>query len=141
MYTMGCAMPLAPQSTQQSKIRILLIDRNNTFLKVVSVFLRRYHRIEIAGFSTEDEDASRLIATMNPHIVLIDPGNLHNLEQIRQECPDVRIIVLTLFDKHHNAYHRAILEAGADELVSKTNLTTDLIPAICRMMGLADITS
>ena len=42
------------------------------------------------------------------------------------------IITLTLLEG--NAYRQAALAAGADDLVRKAELTTDLLPAIWRVM-------
>jgi DNA-binding NarL/FixJ family response regulator len=44
----------------------------------------------------------------------------------------MRIIALTLNDSQHS--RRAVLAAGGNELVSKATMSTDLMPAIRRVM-------
>jgi DNA-binding NarL/FixJ family response regulator len=45
--------------------------------------------------------------------------------------PDVGIVALTLLEG--DAYRQAALAAGADDLVAKAELVTDLLPAIRRV--------
>jgi DNA-binding NarL/FixJ family response regulator len=51
--------------------------------------------------------------------------------RLRKVLPSVGIIALTLLEG--NAYRQAAMAAGADDLVRKADLITDLLPAIRRV--------
>jgi CheY-like chemotaxis protein len=53
------------------------------------------------------------------------PG-LETISRLRNMLPGVGIIALTLLEG--NAYRQAALAAGADDLVPKAELITDLLP-------------
>ena len=59
-------------------------------------------------------------------------GVLETIPRLRKVLPGVGIIALTLLEG--NAYRQAALAAGADDLVRKAELTTDLLPAIRQVM-------
>jgi DNA-binding NarL/FixJ family response regulator len=55
-------------------------------------------------------------------------GGIKATEDIRRECPDVKVIVLTMHDDE--AYVRLARLAGASGFVLKKSLATELIQAI-----------
>ena len=50
------------------------------------------------------------------------------LRALRQRCPDLKVIVVSVHDEQ--AVRRAAMEAGADAFVLKRAIATDLLPAI-----------
>ena len=70
---------------------------------------------------------------LQPWVILIglDRPGLETTSRLRKMLPGVGIIALSLLEG--NAYRQAALAAGADDLVRKTELITDLLPAIRRM--------
>ena len=56
---------------------------------------------------------------------------LETISRLRNILPGVGIIALTLLKG--NAYRQAAMAAGADELVRKAELITDLLPGIRRV--------
>jgi CheY-like chemotaxis protein len=70
---------------------------------------------------------------LQPQVVLVGlemPG-LETISRPRNMLPDVGIIALTLLKG--NAYRQAAMAAGADDVVRKAELTTELLPAIRRV--------
>jgi len=119
-------------------ISVLLVDDNPTFLRILTRFLRQHHQegITVAGTATSGMEALSRASDLQPEIVLLDmvmPGlsGLDLIPRLRKILPDVKIIVLTLFDT--NGYRHAALEAGVDAFVPKEALNTDLVPAILRI--------
>jgi DNA-binding NarL/FixJ family response regulator len=117
-------------------ISVLLVDDNLTFLRIATRFLRTYGDIVANAFS-DGEEALAQVRALEPDIVLIDlsmhnPSGLKTIPRLRAELPQAGIIALTLLDT--NDYREAVLAAGADDLVSKAALCTDLLPAIWRTM-------
>jgi DNA-binding NarL/FixJ family response regulator len=56
------------------------------------------------------------------------PTGVKTISCLRNLLPGVGIIALTLLEG--NAFRQAAIGAGADELVRKAELTTELLPAI-----------
>ena len=83
------------------------------------------------------EEALAQAQDLGPQVILIGldmPGltGLETIRRLRNMLPDVGIIALTLLEG--NAYWQAAMAAGADDLVPKAELTTELLPAIRRVM-------
>jgi len=75
--------------------------------------------------------------SLRPQVVLVglDTPNLMSLDTIsrlRMRLPEAIIIVLTMLSG--DTYRRAVLFAGADEVIAKANLSTELLPAIRRFV-------
>jgi CheY-like chemotaxis protein len=64
-------------------------------------------------------------------LIGLDMPGLEILPRLRNMLPDAGIIALTLLND--NAYRQAALAAGADDVVRKAELTTELLPAIRRV--------
>jgi two-component system secretion response regulator SsrB len=75
------------------------------------------------------EGASRL----RPDVAVVDlslarDSSLGWLRALRQRCPELKVIVLSVHDEE--SVRRAAMEAGADACVLKRALETDLLPAV-----------
>jgi DNA-binding NarL/FixJ family response regulator len=118
------------------KIRVLLVDDNEAFRRVATDFLQRQHELNVVGAMCGGEEALAQAQDLGPQVILIGldmPGltGLETISRLRNTLPGVGIIALTLLND--NAYRQAALAAGADDLVRKAELTTDLLPAIRRV--------
>ena len=121
---------------QNPKIRVLLVDDNQTFLRVAADFLQRHDELVVVGIAQEGEEALAQAQDLQPHVILLDldmPGSsgIKMIPRLRAMMPQVSIIILTLLDGV--IYRQATLAAGADDFVQKAALTTDLLPAIRRV--------
>lgn len=119
-------------------ISVLLVDDNLTFLGILTRFLQEQHQNEVMVIGTAGGGAEGLDKAwkLRPDIVLLDlrmPAlcGLETIPLLRSMLPDVGIIALTLW--HANGYREAALAAGADDLLSKFAVNTDLLPAIRRV--------
>ena len=122
-----------------SPISVLVVDDNPTFLRILINFLREqnHNGLVVVAAAGGGEEALAKAQALQPRVVLLDlrmPGlsGLETIPRLRCTLPDVAIIALTL--QESNGYRQAALAAGADEFVSKATLTTDLLPAIRRVM-------
>jgi DNA-binding NarL/FixJ family response regulator len=118
-------------------ISVLLVDDHSTFLDIVTRFLQSHPDIVIVGTAGDGKAALRSARVLQPQVILLDLAmpDLSGLEVIsplRLIVPTAAIIVLTLLDG--DGYRQAALAAGATDFVSKTTLSTDLLPAIRRIM-------
>jgi DNA-binding NarL/FixJ family response regulator len=114
-------------------IRILIADDHNVVRSGLRVLLDAQPDLEvIEEASTGEETVERTVA-LKPNICLLDIAmpRLNGLEaarHIRQQAPEVRIVVLTMYDDE--AYLRQFLEMGAAGYVLKKAADTELVNAI-----------
>jgi two-component system response regulator NreC len=113
--------------------RILIADDHAVLRSGLRLLLDAQPDFEVVGeASTGEETVERAIA-LRPDILLLDIAmpDLNGLEAarcIRQQAPEVRIIVLTMYDDE--AYLRQFLEMGAAGYVLKKAADTELAAAI-----------
>ncbi len=132
--------PARPRDAQcNERISVLLVDDNPGFLRIEKMFLEENyaHAMVVSGIATGAEEALHQARQLKPELVCLDismPGisGLELIPQLKQLLPQVRIIMLTLWAKR--AYREAALAAGADDLVAKGAMASDLFPAIQRVM-------
>jgi DNA-binding NarL/FixJ family response regulator len=81
------------------------------------------------------DDTSLLEAgvRLRPEVAIVDlslarDSGLGWLRAVRQRCPDLKVIVLSVHDEE--SVRRAAMAAGADAFVLKRAIVTDLLPAI-----------
>ncbi len=127
-------------SDRALKFSVLLVDDEPTFLRIAQLFLETHHdqEIEILGTARSGEECLAKAQLLAPQVVLIDlnmPGlsGLQTIPLIRIMYPEMRIIALTLNDSARS--REAVIMAGGNDLVSKASMSTDLMPAIRRVMA------
>jgi len=121
-----------------SRTSLLLVDDNATYLQILTDFLETDYKAEVAvvGTGTGGEEGLARARALRPQVVLLDLAmpNLTGLKvipRLRHMLPKVGVIALTLLDP--NSYRQAALDAGADAFVCKTDIASDLLPAIRRV--------
>ena len=114
-------------------IRVLIADDHAIIRSGLRLLLESRSDIQVVGDVGTGEETIDQAASLQPDILLLDiamPG-LNGLEaarQIRERAPQVRIIVLTMYDDE--AYLRQFLELGVAGYVLKRAADTELIDAI-----------
>lgn len=115
------------------KQRILIVEDHTLLRAGLSALLSQDPDIEIVGELDNGRDAIRSIATLNPHLVLMDltlPGcnGIEAIEEIKRRHPKVRVLVLTL---HRNdEYIHESLRVGTDGYILKDASMDELRVAI-----------
>ncbi len=119
-------------------VSLLLVDDNAAFLRILRQYLCECYRDEVVvlASATGGDEALALAQQLRPEVALVDlamPGlsGLEVIRRLRKALPEVGIIALTVLDA--NGYREAATGAGADEFVSKHDLSTYLLPAIRRV--------
>lgn len=120
-------------------ISILLVDNNSTFRQLVTDFLKDHHPHEVivTGIARDGSEALTQAQALSPQLILLDltmpgPSGFEVIPLLRQALPELGIVVLTAHNQE--AYRKAALTAGADEVVFKQRLATDLLPTIRRVV-------
>ena len=110
---------------------VLLADRHHGLTEGVRGLLETAFRTVVMVA----DDASLLEAAvrLRPEIAIVDlslarDNGLDWFRAVRQRCPDLKVIVLSVHDEQ--AIRRAAMAAGADAFVLKRAIVTDLLPAI-----------
>lgn len=104
------------------KQRIFIVDDHTLLRAGLRALLSQDPNVEVVGEADNGHDAIRDIATLAPHLVLMDismrgMNGIETIVDIKRRNPDTRILVLTI----HKAdeYIMASLRAGADGYMLK----------------------
>jgi len=114
-------------------IRVLLADDHALFRAGIRMLLEHSSGVEVVGEAADGREAVRLIKQMQPDVVLMDitMSGLNGLEataQVMQECPQVRVIILSM---HLNEqYVMQAVRAGAAGYLLKDAAAIELEQAV-----------
>ena len=97
-------------------IRVMLVDDHTMVRRGLATFLKAFDDLELAGEAESGEAAIQLCAKIMPDVILMDMvmpdmDGAVATRAIRQQFPQVRVIVLTSFKEGELVKHA--LEAGA----------------------------
>lgn len=115
---------------------LLIVDDNSFFRRVATRFLTQGTDLEVVAAVSTVEEALLKASEMRPQVALVDLNMPHSsglvlIPQLRALLPDLKIIVLTMWD--NEIYRQAALAAGADDFVPKAQINTHLLPALRRL--------
>lgn len=116
-----------------TKIRILLADDHAVLQAGLEAMLNAEGDMQIIGTAGDGHAAVRQAALLQPDVILLDinmPGinGLAALEQIRDQAPGSRVLILTMHDDAQ--YLRQAMAAGAAGYVLKQSAGKELLTAI-----------
>jgi two-component system response regulator NreC len=115
------------------KIRVFLADDHAVLRAGLRMLINAQPDMRVVGEAGEGREAADKSIALAPDVVLMDlsmpgGGGMEALKRIRRECPQTRVLVLTMHDDA--AYTRASLAAGASGLVIKNVDGEELLTAI-----------
>ena len=118
-------------------VSVLLVDDNPAFLRTATFFLEQCGEMIVVGAVTDGQEALDRVHDLDPDVVLLDlvmPGmtGWQIIARLRAERPEIGTIAMSVWEI--DSYREAALEAGADEFVSKAVISTELLPAIWRVL-------
>jgi two-component system secretion response regulator SsrB len=115
---------------------VLLADRHHGLTESVRGLLET----TFASVVMVADEASLLDSAvrLRPDVVVVDLSlaqdrGLSWLRAVRQRCPDIKVIVVSVHDEE--SVRRAVMDAGADAFVLKRTMATDLLAAIALVRG------
>jgi DNA-binding NarL/FixJ family response regulator len=114
-------------------IRILIVDDHAILRDGIRALLESESDISVIGEAEDGRTAVRLACQLKPDIVLMDIAMplLNGLEatrQIRHDCPEVKVLVLSMHE--NDEYIRQALANGAMGYILKDATAHELIDAI-----------
>ena len=117
-------------------VRVLVVDDHPVVTDGVRLLLRSDPTMAIAGSAHSGQEALRVVAELEPDVVLLDlrlPDMLGTevITALRARAPEAKIVLFTAYADH--AALPAALEAGVDGCLLKDSSTTDLATALHRV--------
>ena len=115
------------------KIRIALADDHPIVLAGLRNLVESEADLVLVGESSSGQTALRLIRETQPDVAIIDISmpeinGVVLARRLQEECPDVRVIVLTLYEEM--SFLKQALAAGATGYVLKRSAAENLVIAI-----------
>lgn len=115
------------------KLRILLADDHQVMRAGLKMLINAQPDMEVVGESNDGLAAWQQAKDTLPDVVVMDVsmphmGGAKATERIKRECPNVKILALTVHEDR--SYVSQLLEAGASGYMLKVAASGDLINAI-----------
>jgi DNA-binding NarL/FixJ family response regulator len=123
-------MPHSPEPHQASAIRVLIADDDSAFLESLEGLIERQPELAVVGAAADGLEAIELAEALDPDAVVIDLhmpllDGVTAAARLRRDHPNLCLIALT--GDEAPALHKAVREAGADEVLLKTELVEGLL--------------
>jgi DNA-binding NarL/FixJ family response regulator len=114
-------------------LKILIADDKPLVRCGLRMLVEGHERWIVCGEAADGLEAVEKAANLKPDVVLLDISmpkldGLSAVPLIREQLPDSDIVILTLHDSIEMA--RMAANAGAQAYITKSRLSTELMPAI-----------
>jgi len=125
-------------------IKVLVIEDHHLMLKAIVDQLKNEPDIEVVGTSNKGSEVHQLVRALSPDVVVLDLGMstevfepISAVRQLRQNHPNVQILVLTGYDDE--LYIREIIKAGARGYLLKSDDFSLNLPRAVRAVYRGDL--
>jgi DNA-binding NarL/FixJ family response regulator len=117
-------------SPDEPHIRVLIADDDGAFLESLQALIDRQPELAVVGRAVDGLEAIELAEDLRPDAVVLDLhmpllDGVSAATRLRRDHPSVCLIALT--GDEAPALHRAVREAGADEVLLKSELVDGLV--------------
>lgn len=126
---------LGTNARRMGKVRILLADDHETLLaSVLSILSKDF---DVVGTVANGRDAVAEVGRLDPDVLVIDISmpilnGLQAASQLHRKSCRTKIVFLTVHEDQD--FVDAAFAAGASGYVTKSDVTSDLVPAIRRAL-------
>ena len=112
---------------------VLLVDDHKIMRDGIKAILRQNADFAVSGETDNGTDAVQMAKQLRPDIVLMDIGlqGLNGIEattEILRHCPDIRVVILSMYDDEHSVV--SAIRSGARAFVLKKASDSDLVDAL-----------
>jgi two-component system secretion response regulator SsrB len=113
---------------------VLLADRHHGLVEGVRGLLETAFGTVV--MVADKESLQDVAFRLQPDVAVVDvslaqDGGLEWLRAVREKCPSLKVIALSVHDE--KSVRRAAMAAGADVVVLKRAIATDLLPTVERL--------
>src|SRR5574341_1138909 len=121
-----------------SKAKVMLVEDHVVVRQGIKALFADEPDVEIVGEADDGREALQRVSELQPDVVLMDismPG-LNGIEatrQIRQNHPDVKVVVLSMHSNEEYVFQ--VLRAGASGYVLKQSDSLEILAAIRAAMS------
>lgn len=119
-------------------VKVIIADDNDHFRSALEAILEGEREISVVGRATDGEEAVRLVADLEPDVVLMDlsmpvlDGFLAT-QEIQEKSPGTQVLVLTGSPERTDMARAEAV--GAAGYVTKDMIASDLVAAIRAVAG------
>ena len=122
------------------RIQVLIADDDRSFLESLRDLIDRQPELAVVGAATDGLQAIELAEGLHPDAVVIDLhmpllDGVTAAARLRHDHPNICLIALT--GDEAPALHRAVRDAGADEVLLKTELVEGLLERLATVRARA----
>jgi DNA-binding NarL/FixJ family response regulator len=115
------------------KLRIVLADDHTVVREGLKSLVNTQPDMELVGEASDGRSAVELASALAPDVVVMDIsmpdiGGAEATEMIRRQCPNVRVLALTVHEV--DGYLRRLIEVGASGYILKRAAAEELLNAI-----------
>lgn len=115
------------------KVRILLVEDHHIVRQGIRLLLKLHDNYDIVGEAGDGASAVQLTKKLLPDVVVLDISipkinGIETAKQIRSIDPDIKIIVLTMYEAREIITR--MLDIGVSAYLNKESTDTDLVAAI-----------
>ena len=120
-------------SSSKRRLTVLIADDQTLFREGIKDLLENEKSIEVVGEAADGQEAIRLAKKLKPNVILMDIKLPHldgvsATRQIRKECPDTNVLILSSFEDE--AHVMESIQAGANGYLSKMLPASELVNAL-----------
>ena len=117
-------------AAEESRIRVLIADDDPAFLRSLQELIDRQPELMVIGAAADGLEAIELAVALDPVAVVIDLhmprlDGVSAAARLRRDHPSLCLIALT--GDEAPALHEAVREAGADDVLLKSELVEGLL--------------
>jgi DNA-binding NarL/FixJ family response regulator len=117
----------------KKKVRVLIADDQTLFREGIKDLLENERMIEVVGEAADGNEVIRQAKKLKPDVILMDIKLPHMdgvsaTRQIRKECPNTNVLILSSFEDE--AHVMESIQAGANGYLSKMLPATELVNAL-----------
>jgi DNA-binding NarL/FixJ family response regulator len=122
--------------SENDRIRVLVADDDRAFVRSLQELIDRQPELAVIGAAADGLEAIELAANLHPDAVVLDLhmprlDGVSAATRLRRDHPSLCLIALT--GDEAPALHRAVREAGADEVLLKSELVEGLLERLAEV--------
>lgn len=126
-------MSAAAEPKSDARIRVICVEDHRIVREGIALIINQESDMEVVGSCASGDEAVALYRQTRPDVVLMDlrlgkTSGVDAIKAIRQDDPQARIVVLTMYEGDEDIFRAH--QAGATTYLLKDTLSADLIRVV-----------